>query len=157
MNQKIVMIFSMALIAIGLLPTRSQAIDWKRQEDIGLESTWAICFSSTVASGPRLCGSATATVSTFTIPGWMIGYQFYTLGGGGQYNIQTSTDNWDVSGNTTYDFYTSSTVYISTAVVLTTDVKGQMYNSKLNFTQLDNGASAYLRIEYLTPRQKGQP
>lgn len=161
-------ILLVALLALGLIPTRAAAIDWKHQEDIGIESTWAICISSNAAGG-KLCGSNTSSqtsvgISSWTIPGWIIDYQVQTVGGNAQFNVQTSTDNWYLGGSalqgndvTSFDFYTSSTIFVAPTAPCNTDVKGQIYNTKLNLTALDSGASVYIKVEYLYPRQRGQP
>lgn len=168
MNKKIALIFSAAILAIGLCPLRTAAIDFKQFEDVGLESIWAVCVSSQ-ASGGKICNSNTSSqqtvgVSSWTIPGWMTQYQIGTVGGNAQFNIQTSTDNWMVGGEylqgTGYggaDYYTSSTVYVSSAIPLLVVTHGQAYNTIVSLTELDNGASIYMRINYLLPRSRNQP
>lgn len=170
MNKKIALFFTAAMLAtISLIPKRAAAIDWHYFEDIGIESIWSTCVSSQ-AAGAYLCGTGTSAqtsvgVSSWTIPGWITQWQIGTVGGNGQFYIQTSTDNWSLGGEnmqgngnpTSFDFYQSSTVIVSSALPYTIQAHGQIYNTKLSLVGLDNGASIYMRINYLLPRQRGQP
>jgi hypothetical protein len=163
-NRKIALLFSAAMIAVGLLPIRAAAIDWKHQEDIGIESTFAVCITSTTGKNPTYCGTnTTVTVTSFTFTGWAIDYQVQTVGGGAQFNIKTSTDNQydggeylQGSGYGAFDYLTSSTVFVAPTVPCNTDVKGEIYAPIYTLTELDGGTSVYFKIEYLMPRQRGQ-
>ena len=142
--------FAVALIVLAVLSQISGAIDFKHQEDIGVEDTFMVAVASVTGSGPfAFPCCATASAATWVVPGWMLDYQAQLVGGGyADFTV-------DVSTGIGFATSTSSDIFVTSAAPLATDVKGQAYQPIFTLKSLSAGSTFFLKVEYLKPRGGG--
>ena len=126
------LILAMALLCLA---AKSQAIETKTLETIGVEQRYA---------------ARSSIVSSHTVSGFGLSWSVYAVGGAADLIVKHSTV---VAGG--YAASTSSTIYVLSGQNVSDKFYGLVKNPILLISRIDAATTVYVDIGYLSPRAPG--
>lgn len=137
-------ILTLALITISLLKGSASAINTKFFEDYGAERQYSARVSA---------------ISSHTVTGIMTAWSVTAVGGSADFQIKHSTTyvQSDTNPAPPPEVNTSSTMYVLSGGNVKGVTRGIVTNPTIFLSRIDQpGATVYIIIDYLAPRQPGE-